>query len=101
MPPPSNSSSPESVTREYSIEDQEQPLVAIVDAVSEATGVDQQNLVPLERVINVDALTALLKSTRSDFYRSAPSSAPDVKVRFHYKGCLVEVDRSKVVVQLD
>lgn len=96
-----DSSLPESVNHSYSIENQEQPLIAIVTAVSEIAGVDKRDLPPLESVIDVDAVTALLKSAKTDFFGSTSSSHSDLLVKFHYDGYLVEVNRTEVNVRID
>lgn len=96
MSSPHDSTAPESVEREYSLENQDQPLLAIVEAVTEVTDRTYHELVPLQRAIDVEALTELLDSERAGSRQSTQRPSPGMRVRFRYEGCQVEVGRTVV-----
>lgn len=100
MSSPHDSTAPESVKREYSLEKQDQPLLAIVKAVTEVNDLTYQELVPLQRAIDVEALTELLDSERAESHQPTyQRRSPGMLMRFRYEGCQVEVERTEVRAQ--
>lgn len=86
-------------TIQYAADDEDQPLLAIVDSVAWVNGVDVRELQPLHRAVDVDTLEDLLGRDGREFERSAAAdAAAAVTVTFQYEGCRITVDQDHVVV---
>lgn len=80
------------VYADYSIEDVDEPLLTIVEAVADVKGVDTLELQPLQSVINIDSLNTFMSEVSGDFYRSSSDdSTREPLVTFEYEGCEVTV----------
>lgn len=98
VPDSPGNGSGDSYTFHYLADNDDQPLLAIVESVAWVNGVDARELEPLHYVIDVDTLRELLGRQRRDFSRGAddPSS---LTVTFRYEGCLVTVTPDEVTVE--
>lgn len=89
-------------TFRYSLEEDDQPLVAIVEAVAWIKGVDFRDLEPLYRVIDVEELRKHMNREPSQFNPArSDSDHGDPEVTFRYEGCEVTVDRDTIRVRLE
>lgn len=85
---------------DYTLQEQGQPLMAILEAITRLLGSGARELEPLEHAVNVEALTELLQHDRTDFYRGQGVTAPgELGVTFRYEGCLVAVTRDRIRVR--
>lgn len=98
VPDPPGDGSGDSYTFHYLADNDDQPLLAIVESVAWVKGVDARELEPLHYAIDVETLSELLRGRRRDFARGAdqPSS---LTVKFRYEGCLVMVTPEEVTVE--
>lgn len=85
-------------TFHYPTDDDDQPLLAIVESVAWVKGVDARELEPLHHVIDVDTLNALVGGSRPEFNRAAAKDA-ELTVTFRYEGCLVTVTSDRIAVE--
>lgn len=89
-------------TFRYSPEDDDQPLVAIVEAVAWVKGEDVRDLDPLQRVVDIEALQAQMRAESSQFTSSrADSDSDELEVTFQYEGCEVSVSRGTIRISRD
>lgn len=87
-------------TFRYSPEEDDQPLVAIVEAVASVRGVDVRDLRPLHHVIDIDELRVYMGLESSQFTRSSADADYDEReVAFHYEGCEVTVGPGTIRVR--
>lgn len=89
------------LTVHYSSETGEQPVMAVLEAISEATGADVSELEPLSQVIDPDALNDLFGGSggNTDFYRSSSRSTErGPEATFAYQGFVVTVSSNTVRV---
>ena len=71
--------------------EKEDPTVAIVEAVSEATGRDPIEIQPLAEVLDPDALDAVF---------AGASPANPIGLTFYLDGCRVSVDEDTIDVEV-
>lgn len=88
----------DSYTFHYLADDDDQPLLAIVESVAWVKGVDARELEPLHYVIDIDTLVELLGGQRRDFTRGA-NDPGSLTVTFRYEGCFVTVTPEEVTVE--
>lgn len=87
------------ITFGYSLEREAQPALAIVNAVAWVKGVDGRDLDPLQQVIDIGALAALLRQEQTEFTRSPGEEEPvELQVTFPYEGYVVTVTEDEVRV---
>lgn len=89
----------ESVKRTYSPTDPDQPLLAIVKAVSELKDQTSRELSPLQRAIDLEALTELLGERAEGHHHPPQRPTAEILVRFRYEECEVKVGRTVVRAQ--
>lgn len=94
----------ETVTFHYAPAEADQPMLAILEAVSWVRGVDVLELEPLAHVVDPDALCEQFGdgAGRDQFYRG-PNEERDEgpNVTFRYEGCLVSVSDESITVEVD
>jgi len=86
----------------YSTDQEDQPVAAIVEAISWVTGIDIPSLEPLENVIDTDGLKQLFigHEDRGDFYRSSADSSPEYpQVGFEWEDCIVTVYPGRITIE--
>lgn len=86
----------------YSTDQEDQPVAAIVEAISWVTGIGIPSLEPLENVIDTDGLKQLFtgREDRGDFYRSSADSTQGyLQVGFEYEGCIVRVYPGRITIE--
>lgn len=101
MPPDSSDSQDNGdvYTFRYPPEEDEQPALALVNAVAWVKGVDAADLEPIGRVVNVDALSDLLRSS-DEFYRSSSDEdSCDLLVSFTYEDSRVTVRPGEIEIR--
>lgn len=83
----------------YSLDEDNQPLIAIVEAVAWVKGVDVRELEPLYHVVDVEKLREHLRGP-SEFTRSsAGPDRDDPEVTFRYEDCTVTVRPDTITVR--
>lgn len=88
------------VKRGYSVDEPDEPLVTIVETVSKLLGLDSQDLEPLQKTIDVEAMAQLLGHSPTEFYREPERAASiEPSVSFVYEGCQVTVTPDLIRVQ--
>lgn len=87
-------------TFRYSIDEGDQPALAIVKAVSWINGVDAFYLEPLSSAVDVGKLSGLLRHARRHLDgETAQSKSMEPNVTFRYEGCLVTVTTDRLRVE--
>jgi len=81
---------PETIHSTHRWETTDSLLLAIVDAVADATGQDPETMTPLYSAINPDALHRLVASAENE-----------VRITFSYEECTVTVTGNEVVIQTE
>lgn len=97
---PSGNRASDVVKRDYSIGGPDQPLVTIVETVSDLLDVETEALDPLQGTVDVDAMAQLLGHSPAEFHRGPDretSTGPSVS--FVYEGCQVTVTPDEIRVQ--
>lgn len=97
-PPQNNSDSEDGYTFQYRASGDNQPLVAIVKAVSSFKGVGVTDLEPLNNVVNIEPVNELFGEGSGEFYRNSSDSRP-IDLRFQYEGCLVTVTDDEIQIE--
>lgn len=90
--------SEEGYTFRYRASEDNQPLLAIVNAVSWFKGVDETDLEPIHNVVNIEQVNELFGGSNGDFYRNSSESTP-IELQFQYEGCLVTVRDEAIEIE--
>lgn len=85
-------------TFRYRASEDNQPMLAIVKAVSWFKDVGVTDLEPLNNVVNIELVNELFGEGSGDFYRTSSDSRP-IDLRFQYEGCLVTVTDDEIQIE--
>lgn len=88
----------EGYTFRYRSSENNQPLLAIVNAVSWFKGVDETDLEPIHNVVNIEQVNELFGGGDGDFHRNTGDAGP-IDLRFRYEGCLVTVRDDEIEIE--
>lgn len=82
----------------YAPERPDQPVSAIVDAVSSVKSTDSSELEPLSRVIDTDALCDLFGGRDERAVAGGDLAHADPRVTFEYEGCVLTVTADRISI---
>lgn len=97
-PPLKIDESEDGFTFRYRSSEDNQPLLAIVNAVSWFKDIDVTDLEPIQNVVNIEQVNELFGEGKGDFYRNSSESRP-IDLRFQYEGCLVTVRNDEIDIE--
>lgn len=97
-PPASGPEEP--YVRQYRAGAPDQPLTAIVEAVSSVKGIDVRELDPIYYAIDIERLNGLAGQNQFG-HREGPTepNPTDLSVTFEYEGCQITVEDERVSVR--